>query len=80
MTMPTPPIAPSWRVTGSTERTQVGPDGTPVAGLVVTYVTGAGGQGTVFVPKTGSSVDAIRAAVAQAAAQTDAINALTSDS
>lgn len=80
MTMPSTPPAASWHVTNSVPRTQIGPDGTPVDGLQVTYATGAGGTGTVFAPKGQDSVDQVRALVAAAAARTDAINSLTSGS
>lgn len=77
--MPTPPAGTSWTVTGTTERTQIGPDGTPVAGIMVSYTTGAGGSGTVFIPKGQTGVDNVRQLVAAAAANTDQILALSSE-
>lgn len=80
MTMPAPPPVTGWRVTTSLPKTEIGLDGSPSKGLQVNYTTTAGGNGSVFVPAGQDSVDNIRALVAAAAAKTDAINSLTSDS
>lgn len=80
MSMPNPPAVTSWRVTGSIEQTQISTDGTPVTGLRVSYITGNGGTGTVFVPAGQASVDNIRALVADAAGKTDQVNSLSSES
>lgn len=78
MSTPAQPAPVTWQVTGSTERTVIAADGTPVNGIQVSYQTGAGGQGTVFVAKNIATPDTVRAMVQAAAAQTDAINSLTS--
>lgn len=81
MTMPNPPQTLSWRVTGQTERTRVGDDGSLVSGVQVSYQTGAGHAGTVFVPDAlYGNTDYVRQQIAAAAAQSDAIGALSSDS
>lgn len=78
--MPTPPAVTSWHVTGTTERTLVSPDGTPVPSVVVSYTTGLGQSGTISVPKGQDSVENIRPLLAAAAANKDAIVSLTSGS
>lgn len=78
--MPTPPAVTSWTVTGTTERTLIGPDGTPVPSIVVSYTTGLGQSGTVNVAKGQDTVDNIRQLVAAAAANLDAIKSLSSES
>lgn len=79
MTMPAdkPPV--SWRVTGSTETTQAGPNQTLVKGNLIEYVTGQNGTGTVFIPKNVTDWAAIRATIQAAAERTDTLNALTSE-
>lgn len=78
MTQPMPPPVTSWQVTGQAERTDIANDGTPVRGVVVYFLTGAGHQGSVFVPATQYTPDNVRAMIAKAAAQMDAVGALTS--
>lgn len=79
MTMPTPPPVTSWQVTGQAERTDIAADGTPVRGFTVYFSTGAGHQGSVFVPAGQYSTDTVRAMIAAAAARMDAVGALTSE-
>lgn len=80
MTVPMPPAVPSWQVTGQAERTDIAADGTPVRGMVVYFTTGAGHQGSVFVPASQYTPDTVRAMIAAAAARMDAVGALTSES
>lgn len=79
MTTPNTPGVTSWRVTGTTEATEIAPDGTPVRGLRVYYTTGTGQSGSVFVPKGQDTPDNIRSVIAQAAANLDGIMGLTSE-
>lgn len=80
MSTPQPPPTTTWQVTGTMEKTQIGPDGTPAQGLTVNFTTGTGQSGSVWLPKSGLSADAVRAAIAPAAALRDQIYALTSES
>lgn len=79
MSTPQPPPTTTWQVTGTQERKQIGPDGTPADGLTVSFVTGTGQSASVWVPRAGLTPDAVRAAIAQVAVQRDAIAALTSE-
>lgn len=78
MTMPVPPPVTSWQVTGQAERTDIAADGTPVRGMTVYFTTGAGHQGSVFVPAAQYTADNVRAMIAAAAARMDEIGSLTS--
>lgn len=40
----------TYEVTGVTQETKYGPNGTPIPGKNVTFETGTGYQGTVFIP------------------------------
>jgi len=77
MSTPANPNATTWRVTGQTEQTQIQPGGNPVRGVQVFYVTGAGHNGSVFVPYANYTPAFIQSAVGQAAAQMDAVGQLT---
>lgn len=79
MTMPNPPAVTTWQVTGTMESRQFAPDGTPVDGYTVYYRTGAGHDGTVFIPRAQWSAEAARQAIAPAAALLDKVNSLSSD-
>lgn len=76
MSMPNPGDLTSWSVTNQVEQTQV-IGGSPVKGVSVYYTTGAGHQGSVFVPYSQYTTDKVRAAVQAAAAQMDAIGMLS---
>lgn len=78
MTMPVPPPVTSWHVTGQAERTDIAADGNPVRGMTVYFTTGAGHQGSVFVPAAQYTADNVRAMIAAAAARMDEIGSLTS--
>lgn len=78
MSMPNPADLVTWSVTGQTEQTQIAPGGTPVKGVQVFYTTGAGHQGSVFVPYTQYTQANVRNLLNTAAAQMDSIGALTS--
>lgn len=68
----------SWSVTSQAEYTQIQPDGTPVRGYKVYYRTGNGQTGSVFVPPESYNPESVRAMIQAAAANTDAIGALSS--
>lgn len=78
MSTPGQPPVTTWQVTGSRERVKIAPDGTPVEGIEVSYLTGLGGTGTVFVSTALATADTVRMMVQAAAEKTDAINTLTS--
>ena len=59
---------PAWTVTGQAETADVGPAGTYVPGVKVTFRTAAGAVGSVFLPQDGYTVEAVRAAINEKAA------------
>lgn len=60
---------PAWEVTGQIEKVDLGPNGTFVQGVAVTFRTADGSVGTVFVPVEQYTADRVRAAInARAAA------------
>lgn len=67
----------TWTVDSQTEQTQGGPQGI-VRGVLISFTTGLGNKGTVFVPDTAYSVDAARAAIQARAAMLDAVSQLSS--
>lgn len=76
MTMAKPPAGTTWSVTGQTEQTQIAQGGSPVRGVQVFFTTGAGHQGSVFVPYAQYTLDNVRQMVSAAAAQMDAVGGL----
>ena len=64
---------PAWVITNQAETSDLGPEGTYVAGVKVTFRTRAGVIGSVFLPHTRYNVDEVRAAVSAKAAIADAI-------
>ena len=70
----------SWQVTSQQERAEVNPAGQLTDGYRVSFVTGEGHAGTVFVPALKYNVDSVRAMVQDAADRLDAIGSLTSES
>lgn len=73
---PNPAHAPAWRVTGQQTATRADPAGRFVHGVVVSFTTAAGHSGEVFAPDAVYTPDRVRAMVAAAAAQMDAIGSL----
>lgn len=71
---------PAWTVVSQHETNDLGTNGRVVPGYQVTFQTGGGHQGSVFVPKANYTVDAVRSAVASEAAKLEAVGALSSDS
>lgn len=80
MTMPSPAPSLSWQVTGSTETTRYGANNVPIRGRLTEFVTGQGGTGTVFIPDTVTTPEAMRAVIQAAAERVDTVNSLTSGS
>lgn len=77
---PLPPVG-GWSVTTQTPQTRAVPgQPLPVAGYTVGFVTGYGVNGSVFLPASNYSADAVKAAIAAQVAQLDAVSALTHDS
>lgn len=76
MTTATPP--PVWRVTGQAQVQDVSPQGQFVDGLRVSFVTGAGHPGSVFLPLAAATADNVRAAIDERAAEMEAIAGLSS--
>lgn len=79
MSPQTAPNAPQtgWAVEYQQETIDLGADGRAVQGVKVGYVTSKGNHGSVFIDKARYSPDNVKAAIAAAAAQMDAIHALT---
>jgi len=78
MSMQAQPPQSSWKVTGQTEYTQVAATGPPVQGVKIFFTTGAGHSGSVFLPYSQYNTQSAANAVAAAAAQMDAVGALSS--
>jgi len=75
---PNPADLVTWTVTGQNEQTQIAAGGQPVKGVSVYFTTGQGHTGSVFVPYTTYNQATVRNLINAAAAQMDAIGALTS--
>lgn len=54
----------AWTITGQLETADIGPQGTYVPGVKVSFRTAAGLTGSVFVAATDYTTDAVRKAVA----------------
>lgn len=72
-------MAGSWRVVAQTPRTKVDQGGNVADGYDVTFQTGDGHTGTVFVPMARYNVDRVREVITEAAMEADAVGSLTSD-
>lgn len=75
--MPTDATPPAWAITQQLETTDLGPAGAYVSGVRVTFRTVSGVTGSVFVPHTDYTVDAVRRAVAARAAVLEDVAGLT---
>jgi hypothetical protein len=69
----------SWRVVAQQETTAPGPAGTYTKGVIVSFVTGAGETGSVFVPNNVYNAETVREMVAAKVAVMAGIGALSSD-
>lgn len=76
--MSTPIPADGWRVTGQTQITQPDETGRFVEGLVVSFVTGLGHAGSVFIPLSAATPDNVRVAIEARAATMNSIAMLDS--
>lgn len=71
----------SWVVQAQNQTTKIGPNNMPVQGYDITFVTGLGHVGTVFVTNAQyGNTDTTRGLIQAAATQVDTIGSLTSDS
>lgn len=71
----TPPVA--WQVTSQGESTEIQPNGQAVRGYRVYFTTGGGQSGSVWIPESSYTAERVRALVAQAAANAEAIGSLS---
>lgn len=79
MSMPAAQDATAYTVTGQVERDQIQSAGPPVRGVQITYQTGKGNTGSVWVPYAtyNQGPAAVAPLIAQAAARMDSIGALS---
>lgn len=78
---PTLPPPGGWRVTTQSQQTRVIPGTTgPVVGWVVGFITGAGNNGSVFIPLSQYTIDNVKAQITATAAELDAVSNLTHES
>lgn len=70
-----PPAAPvtGWEVKSQQETTAPGPDGKLTSGIEVSFTTGKGQKGTVFLPRAMYTTQNVIAAIAAHAAMLDTI-------
>ncbi len=74
--MATAPELSGWKVTGQTPAKQPTNGGTFQDGINVTFITGKGVVGTIFVPETVYTPENVKALVAQKVAVLDAVSSL----
>lgn len=74
--MATAPDVPAWTITQQQETTDLGPAGTYVTGIKVTFRTATGQVGSVFVASSDYTVPNVSAAVSARAAIVDAVQGL----
>lgn len=70
------PNAPAWVITNQQDASDLGPDGTYVSGVKVTFRTSAGVTASVFVPHSRYTVDGVREIVGERAAVANAVAGL----
>lgn len=75
--MSTPNPATTWRIDSQSPRTMATTTGGVVDGYDISFVTGEGHPGTVFVPLNRYRPDVVKQLVQAAAENVDAIGALT---
>lgn len=73
--MPSGPV--TWTIQAQREDYQKGPDGVYGQGIVVTFVTGAGLMGSVFVPNTDYNPERVRQLVTARATAMQSVHQLT---
>lgn len=73
--------ATSWSVTSQFQTTKLGPNNQPQTGYDVTFITGKGHTGTVFLTLAQyGNTDTAKGIIGDAANQVDTVGSLTSDS
>lgn len=73
-------MAVTWQVTGDTpDQYDFTAAGNPVLGHQITFLTGEGNRGSVFIPQDHYNAGYVRAQVHAEASRADEINALTSE-
>ncbi len=70
------PTMTGWRVTGQSPAKQPTTAGTFQDGINVTFITGKGVVGTIFVPETVYTPENVKALIAQKVAVLDQVSAL----
>lgn len=74
---PLPPVG-GWSVTGQVQQVRALPNvPRPVDGYTISFVTGYGVNGSVFVPANQYNAPTVQAAIAAQVTQLDAVSALT---
>lgn len=72
-------MASSWQVTGQVaDQFQFDGAGNPTSGYRVSFITGAGNRGSVFVPEDHYTPEHVRTMVAKQAGVIDAVGSLAS--
>jgi len=66
-------VTAAWVITNQAETSDLGPDGTYVPGVKVSFKTALGVVGSVFVPSAQYSADTVRNAVSARAAVADEV-------
>lgn len=67
----------SWTITGQREDFRADENGDYGNGIVVSFITGHGNRGSVFVPQKDYTAENVRRLVASKAGQMDAVSQLT---
>lgn len=75
--MSSPKLPTGWSVTGTAETTDVDATGKFVKGILVSFHTTGGHDGSVFLPVDQATPDRVRAVIEARVAQLDDITALT---
>lgn len=75
----THPTHATWNVISQLQKTDVGPTGQLVQGYEVTFATGSGHVGSVFVPNAKYTPDTVREMIQDQADLMDAVGSLSSD-
>lgn len=75
----TEPTQATWTIQSQQQRTKIGDNGQLADGYDVTFLTGQGHTGTVFVPMTRYTAANVRAAVQSQANLLDEVGNLTSE-
>lgn len=77
MATPSGAGGPTWTVEYQTEGLGPGPDGKPVDGVKVGFVTASGVHASVFIPRLTYNANTVRAAIIERYAHIEAVNKLS---